>query len=225
MEFQDEAPASERKAPSQAQTETISGWAAAGLGVMSFAGWAGALALDARVYAHNALGSFLVHVPLMLPPAALVLCVGVPRLPARERSLRRVAGAVALAMLLTAPALAPLLTDGLFFLPFRLPMMGLGLALAFVDPALRRGRVPGSPARFPPAFVAGLAFGVCAVAAVVVALALPPPQSSCHGLGCGAFVGLAEMAYCGAGILIAVLAVVGASVGYIIGEVVWQRGR
>lgn len=214
MEYQDKARAA-----------LISGWAA-GLGVLSFVGWAGALALDAEVYAHNALGSFLIHVPLMVLPAALILLIGVPRLPAAERSRRRVAGAVSLTILLSSPALLPQLNDGLIFLPVRLPVMGLGLALAFVDPLLRRERPGRRPARFPPAYVAGVLFGLSALVAVCIALTLPQsPPSTCHGLGCGALVGLAETAFCGAALLVAILAVVGASVGHIIGEVVFQPTR
>lgn len=47
-----------------------------GLGMFSFAGWAGSLALDGTIFKQNALGSLLMHLPLMLLPAALVLAFG-----------------------------------------------------------------------------------------------------------------------------------------------------
>ena len=49
-----------------------------GIGVLSFAGWLASLALDAKVFYHNPLGSFFAHLPLMLIPAALVLAFPQP---------------------------------------------------------------------------------------------------------------------------------------------------
>ena len=196
-----------------------------GLGALAFAGWFGAVLLDARVFPHNALGSFLVHLPLMLVPAALVLAFGLKRLRDSERAMARIASAWALVILLTVPALIPELNQHPLWLPLRLPIYGLGLALALADPGMRIGLDQQAPRRFAPATIAGAGFDVCAIITAFVALSLPQPQSACHGLACGALAGFVEMAFCAGTLWTTLVVLLGAALGYRIGEVMRARWR
>ena len=196
-----------------------------GLGMLSFAGWFGGLLLDGKVFYHNALGSFLAHLPLMLVPAALVLLIGLRQLPASVRMLRRTVFAWVLVIVLTAPDLIPELSHHPLWLPLRLPIYGLGLALALTDSGMRIGLDRHASRRFSPATMAGAGFGVCAIVTAFVALSLPQPQPTCHGLSCGALIGLAEMVFCGGSLWTALIAVIGAALGYRIGEVTRTRWR
>lgn len=205
-----------------------------GLGVLSFAGWAGSLALDGTIFRHNALGSLLVHPPLMLLPAALVLGFGLPRLPERERTMRRIIVAWALVIMLTAPALAPGLVPAhsvqgqqaivfLVLLWVRVPIYGLGLALALVDPDLQVGSDRQELQRLPPKTVA-LAFALCTVGAGIILFSIPqpPPPPNCRCLG-PAFGEAIRNAVCGFSVVVALVALLGASVAYGLGA--WIRGR
>lgn len=196
-----------------------------GLGMLAFAGWFGAVLLDAKVFPHTAAGSFFVHLPLMLLPAALVLTFGLKRLPDNERTTARMVGAWALVVVLTIPALLPSLNHYPLLLPMRLPIYGLGLALALVDPDMRIGLDRHASRRFSPATMAGAGFGVCAIITAFIALSLPQPQSACHGLSCGALVAMVQTMFCAGTLWTTLVVLLGAALGYRIGEVTRTRWR
>lgn len=158
--------------PNKRKTRGFDPALAFGLGALSFAGWLSAALLDAKVFPHNAVGSFFVHLPLMLLPAALVLAFGLKRLPDNERTTARMVGAWTLVVVLTVPALIPELNHHPLWLPLRLPIYGLGLALALGDPGMRIGLDQQGSRRFSPATVASAAFGVCGIITAFVALSL-----------------------------------------------------
>jgi hypothetical protein len=197
-------------------------WVLFGLGALSCATWVGATLLDLWAPTSRLAPTWVwrgAHVALVLTvPALILLFVRSSRMPPRRHPRALLFTEAFVALIVALPALLPITTQAdLASLPLRVPTLSLGTALAAIDPlVIERWRLNGSPDSST-ALAIGAGFGVAAFAASAAVLVTYKPQCAGHGLGCAAVAAVLNMYMCGATLLLPILSLFGAWLGYAIG--------
>lgn len=205
-------------------------WMLCGLGALSGFLWIGALALDFLASSSLLLpvwGRDAIHALLVLViPAIVILFVRSRRLLARRHALAFFTLEGLLLLVVAIPSLLPYAapTD-LLTLPLRVPTLGLGVALAAVDPLVverwRANRQRDSST----AVAAGVGFGAVVVVVAIILLRITPEDCTGGKLACGGLASMVRAMFCLSAAVYALAGVFGAWLGHALGSVIARSDR